>query len=70
MILLWKDFAKLFGRAECYLILVQFCFCKENTGVALRRAILVFLDHDHEISFGPGSLHLSYMWVMGWDRCL
>lgn len=31
---LGKDFANLFRRAECHLILVQFCFLKENTGVA------------------------------------
>lgn len=36
-ILPWKGFANLFRRPEYYLNLVQYCFCKENTGVASRR---------------------------------
>lgn len=65
----------LFRRAECYLILAQFCFCKEDTDVASRLGHLGLrlsgpCPQDLGIPFGPSSLPLGYTWAIRWDRCL
>lgn len=69
-ILLWKDFVNLFRRAECYLILAQFCFLQGRYRCGLYAGPQAFWTMSTGIPFGPGSLPLGYTWAMRWDRCL